>query len=145
MSHTPTDDPDPRREPPSTSESAPGTDASALDSPARAVRPRIERALGRAGRSIRRAFGRVGRWFRSDAGAEDGTSLADSAVPPPECPPVAGLTPRSFPLTYPTRSYRTVDNGIDLDSHCDEETFTLVDPDEPQAHIESDTWVPVER
>jgi hypothetical protein len=66
-------------------------------------------------------------------------------VSPPDCPAVDGLPPRAFPLTYPTRSYRVIENDADLVADDDGETMTISHPDFPTAYIESDTWTEVER
>jgi hypothetical protein len=73
------------------------------------------------------------------------TALADGAVPPPDCPEVEGLPSRAFPLSYPTRSYRVIDNDTDLVAETDGETLCLRHPDAPEARIESDTWTEIER
>jgi hypothetical protein len=94
------------------------------------------------------ACGRALRWFTESAsedGREAAVALADSAVSPPDCPAVEELPPRAFPLSYPTRSYRTVDNDVDLEADADAETLTISHPDRPSAYIESDTWIEVER
>lgn len=72
-------------------------------------------------------------------------SFADDIVQPPRCPPVESLPPRAFPLTYPTRAYRIVENDSDLVAEVDERTLRMYHPDGSDAWLRSDTWTQLER
>jgi len=139
VSLTPTDDTEPTAA--SRPESTEGT-----GSPS--VRSRIRSRLRRGALRTVAACGRALRWLTrsgSEDGHEEAVALADSAVSPPDCSAIEEFPPRAFPLSYPTRSYRTVDNGVDLDADSGAETLTISHPDRPSAYIESDTWIEVER
>lgn len=141
VSHTPTDEPDSKPDPRYTPDMTRQVEPSPTSSQSRASSPRgiVDR--------VRTLVDRARRWLggeRSSA-TDDAPTFADSSMPPPDCPTVGKLPPREFPLSYPTRSYQSIDNDVDLLVHCDEETLTLVHPEDPQTRIESDTWVPIER
>lgn len=72
-------------------------------------------------------------------------SFADGAAEPPSCPPVDSFPDRAFPVTYPTRAYRFVDNDADLVAEQREHTLTISHPDVAETWIQSDTWVQIRR
>lgn len=95
-----------------------------------------------AAAGIRTITSGLRRWVRrTDQQPAEQEEVADL----PACAPVETLPARSLPLTYPTRSTATVDNDSDLVADCDGETLRLTHPEDPNAHIESDHWVEVER
>lgn len=144
MSLTPTDDTDSRSVPQSVPESEEGS--SSVRSRVALTCYRVQRAGQRAVAGCRRLLGAVAGAVTGRRDREtEGTALADSAVPPPDCPEVDGFPSRAFPLSYPTRSYRVIDNDADLIAEGDGETIRLEHPDAPEAHIESDTWTEIER
>lgn len=108
------------------------------------VRCTLQRAVHRAATACGRALGWLTQSDDRDRPAET-VAFADSAVSPPNCPPVDGLPPRAFPLAYPTRSYNVIENEADLVAEEGDETLTVAHPDVPTAYIESDTWTEVER
>ena len=145
MSLTPTDGPEVR-------------DSDGQETPARATRPALsgraqaeavavslQRRVARGWRSVRTAV-RTGfdRLLSPGLAAAEQDSLADDAVEPPRCPPIEAFPARAFPLTYPARRYRFVDNDADLVAEQDEETMRMYHPDGSDAWIRSDTWIAVE-
>lgn len=72
-------------------------------------------------------------------------ALEDSATVPDACPRIESFPPRTLPLTYPTRSFRHLENSPDTVSNCNGEIYRIAHPDNAESFIESDTWTEVER
>jgi hypothetical protein len=108
------------------------------------LRARTAATLGRLGRLVERARAAVWEWI---APPRERTRQTDSATETG----TAGQSPRqSAPARQSARSSTTRTNrqsnaGADLVAERDEDTLTIRDPDSPEAHVESDTWLPVER
>lgn len=112
----------------------------------RSIVAAVQRDVAGRQRSLRRAV-RTGldRLLSPGLAATEQHSLADDAVQPPRCPPIESLPARAFPLTYPTRAYRLVENDPDLTTEKHADTVTISHPESSEAWVESDTWTDLQR
>jgi hypothetical protein len=106
----------------------------------------VQRDVAQGKRSIR-ATVRSGldRLLSPGLAAADQESLADDTVIPSRCPSISSLPARAFPLTYPTRAYRLVENDADLVADVGDGTFRLYHPDGSETWLRSDTWTQLEQ
>ncbi|QCC52290.1 hypothetical protein [Halapricum salinum] len=145
MSLTPTDGPEVRgsegQEVPERATRPPLSGRARAD----AVAVSLQRSVSRGWRSVwatvRTGFDRL---LSPGLAASDQNSLADDAVEPPRCPRIDTLPARAFPLTYPARSYRLVDNDADLVAEVDDDTLRMYHPEGSDAWIRSDIWIDVQ-
>lgn len=105
----------------------------------------FERALGRPWRAGLTAARELFNRLLSPDLVAPAESFADQAVQPTRCPAVEDLPPRAFPIVYPTRSLRLVDNDADLTGSVEDGVFILSHPDGDDAWIKSDTWTELRR
>jgi len=110
-----------------------------------AVTVSLQRSTAHRWRSIRTTVRTAVDYLLSPGLASaDHVPLSDDVVEPPRCPSIESLPARAFPLTYPTRAYRLVDNDADLVAELDAETLRMFHPEGSDAWIRADTWVDVE-
>jgi len=110
-----------------------------------AVTVSLQRSAARSWRSVRAtAKTAVDRLLSPGLASTEREPLSDAAIDPPRCPPIESFPARAFPLTYPTRAYRLVDNDADLVAELDAETLRMFHPEGSDAWIRADTWVDVE-
>lgn len=137
VSLTPTDEPDsqarPRRQQPES------------ESRTTSARSHVFGGLSRVSERLSETLRSVTGWITGRTSEHRASELDDSAAVPEACPQIGSLPPRALPLTYPTRSYRRLQNLPDTVASCDGSTYRIVHPDEPDCYIESDTWTTVER
>lgn len=100
----------------------------------------VDQAKQRLAMTLKNGFNRV---LSPGLAGKRGRPLSDETTAPSACPAIGNLPPRTFPVTYPARSYRYVTNQVDLVSEVDEDTITISYPDVSGAEIESDTWMRV--